>query len=257
MKKNKLAKAIAPLLLSVSISASSADIQNQSGATGNSNFIPLGGGSVLWDQTANASGNGAPDQDFEAAFDVYDSWGADDFVVNSFGWSISRVNTVGTQSLGGSAVSVDVEFLSDAGGSPGAVMCSYAVVVPTSQVDGSFQRDLPGSCELTPGTYWLAIQTNQDFGGGNGQHFWSNATVQTGNPGHWVNPGDGFGSGCTTWTPQTTCGVGGGVNPDFLFQIEGSILPPPVVPSLNWLGLALMFFTLGFVGHKFIRKQDA
>ncbi|MCB1603342.1 MAG: hypothetical protein R3F25_12335 [Gammaproteobacteria bacterium] len=258
MKKNKLAKAIAPLLLSVSVAASSADIASESGVGINNGFTPSGTLNVLWDQiTGLVSTNGAPDQDFEAAFDVYDSWGADDFVVGGFGWSVQRVNTQGTYSAGGPVNTVDVAIQTDAGGAPsGTAVCDYSGLTVSTDVTGSYGIDLPTSCDLPTGTYWLVMQSNMDFGVA-GQHFWSNTTTTSGNLAHWINPGDGFGSGCTSWQPAgSVCGVGGGVPFDNLFSLEGTMLPPPIIPSLNWLGLTLMFLTLGFVGHKFIKKQE-
>lgn len=77
----------------------------------------------------------------------------------------------------------------------------------------------PSSLCSPNGIYWVGIQVNQDYAT-HGQHFWSNRTVMSNNESVWVNPGDGFGSGCTTFTPQTTCGVGGGTNPDFLYTID-------------------------------------
>ena len=184
-----------------------------------------GGPAILYAQTDNASGNGAPDQNFEAAFDAYDSEGADDFVVPAgVFWSIEEVRTVGTQSTGGTAASVNVNFYADNGGFPDATPvtgCSYSGVSPM-QTSGSYVITLPAACSLLPGTYWVAIQTNQDFGGGNGQHFWSNRTVASNSGAVWRNPNDGFGRGCTDWDRMTTCNVGGGVNPDFLFDVRGT-----------------------------------
>ena len=53
---------------------------NEAGAAGIANALE--GTVLLYDQTDSAGGNGAPDQDFEAAFDGYDAEGADDFDVD-------------------------------------------------------------------------------------------------------------------------------------------------------------------------------
>ena len=211
---------------------------------------------ILYEQTDNASGNGAPDQDFEAAFDVYDSMGADDFIVtNGAGWVVTGVDTVGTQSTGGTAASVTIEFYDDNAGSPGNVVCSYPGLTPTQNA-GSFTIQLPAPCNLNGGeTYWMAQQTVQDFGG-NGQHFWSNRTTQTGNPAHWINPGDGFGSGCTTFTPMTTCGVGGGTNPDFLFVIRGfNGGSNQIIPTMGGVGLGILGLTMVGGGLMAMRRR--
>ncbi|MBI4918282.1 MAG: hypothetical protein HY825_20770 [Acidobacteria bacterium] len=182
---------------------------------------------VLYDQTDNAAGNGAPDQDFEASYNTYDSFAADDFVVPASGWQITRVNTVGTVSAGGTAaVSVDVSINANAAGIPGSPVagCNYPAMVPTAQGPGNLTLDLTPACNLAAGTYWVVIQVNQDYATA-GQHFWSNRTVQSGLAGMWMNPGNGFATGCTTWTAMTICGVGGGTAPDFLYSLEGNILP--------------------------------
>jgi len=223
---------------------------------------PTGGSVVLFDQTDNASGNGAPDQDFEAGLDAYDAEGADDFVVpGGVTWIIEEISTPGTQSAGGSADSVNIRFLQDNGGAPGAEVpgCVFTGLTPV-ETTGSFTITLPTACTLSPGTYWMAQQTVQEFATA-GQHFWSNRTTQTGNEGHWRNPNDGFGTGCTDFTPQTTCGVGGGTNPDFLFALvgqEGSVLPPPpAIPTLNRWGLsALVIALLGVSGWVLMRRRE-
>ena len=240
----------------------SAQLVNQAGAGG---VVPApeGGITDLYVQTDNASGNGAPDQNFEAAYNAYDSEGADDFEVDwPDGWVVQQVRTVGTQSAGGSATSVDVNFYPDNAGFPGnTAACSYAGIVPT-QAAGSFTIDLPTDCNLPAGFWWVAIQTTQTFGGGNGQHFWSNRTSQSNQGGVWRNPGDGFGSGCTDWDRMTTCGVGGGTNPDFLFVIAGELgVPPPppaVVPTLDVVGLlALMALLAGTALFVMRRRQSS
>ncbi len=195
----------------------------EAGATG---IVPAVGPGVLYDQTDNASGNGAPDQDFEAAYDAYDSEGADDFVVTSpTGWEIEEVNTVGTS--GGGSDSVAVNFYPDNAGFPdAAATCSYTGIV-ANDAGGSLNIVLPTSCILPMGTHWVAIQVSQNFGT-DGQHFWSNRTTASNSGAVWRNPGGGFGTTCTDWDRMTTCGVGGGTNPDFLFQLIGQDAMIPV-----------------------------
>src|SRR6056297_2639320 len=225
-----------------------------------------GGSPILYSQLDLASGNGAPDQDFEAANDSYDAEGADDFVVpNGIQWQIDEVATVGTTGTPGGAT-VNITFYTDAGGEPGTPVCSYTGVTPVDNA-GSFDIVLPTACVLPPGSYWMAQQTDQEFAT-NGQHFWSNRTAASNNPAVWRNPGDGFGSGCTDWAPMagtadgnpaTGCGVGGGVNPDFLFEIRGVEvpLPPPVaVPVMNsWGWIALFGGLLAFAGFTMTRRE--
>ena len=197
-------------------------LDNAADQAGDANFPEPQGPMVLYDQTDSAAGNGVPDQDFEAAFDAYDSEAADDFDVTFMdGWIIQQINTVGTTGTPGGAL-VDVNFYTDNGGTPlgGMNVCSYDDVPPTVDNLGSLTVDLPTECELDMGLHWMAIQVNQNFGTF-GQHFWSNRSVQSFAESVWRNPGDGFATGCLDWTPQTTCGVGGGTSPDLLFTLVG------------------------------------
>lgn len=256
--------AIGCLLASVAMAQAPAKEAN---ATGIANFpAPEGGAIVLYDQTGNGSGNGAPDQDFEAGYDQYDSEAADDFDVDfPMGWTIEQINTVGTTGAAGNAT-VQVEMYADNGGTPlgGAVLCSYTGVVPTVDNLGSFTLDLPAPCVLPTGLHWVAIQTNQNFAA-NGQHFWSNSTVDTNAPGHWRNPGDGFGSGCLDWQPAgTVCAVGGGFN-DFLFSLVGTEggdmgpgdpVDPTEIPTLGQFGILALLLSLLGAGIFRLRRRS-
>lgn len=221
-RKRSLAGAVLLAFL-VSSAALGAPMQKQNPGAPGAPPTPTLLQALLYDQTDNPGGNGAPDQNFEAAFDAYDCEGADDFVVPAGGWLIETIDTVGTKSIPGSTGStVNVTFYTDNAGLPGTAIaaCTYAALVPIDTL-GSFNITLPVPCSLAAGTYWMAIQTNQDFSP-YGQHFWSNRTVASGSNAVWRNPGGGFGTSCTTFTAMTTCGVGGGVNPDFLFRLNGA-----------------------------------
>ena len=247
-----LAVAAAPAVVDAAMS-------NAAGVGGNP-LSGLGRQSMLFDQTSDPSGNGAPDQDFEAAYDSYDSEGADDFDVTwADGWNVQQIQTVGTYSSTGPVATNKVTIYAGAGGTIGAQLCAYTGLVPSADNGGSLTIDLPTDCFVGQGMAWVAIQSQLDFAVA-GQHFWSNRTTQNFAGALWQNPGDGFGSGCTSWTAMTTCGVGGGTNPDFLFQIWGeeavgpTPTPPPPsgaaepVPSLNNYGIVAMVLLLVGVG---------
>jgi uncharacterized repeat protein (TIGR01451 family) len=217
--------ALAALLLTTSTLAMAAAPKKQNpGVAGGALQSPRAPQAVLYDQTSNPATNGAPDQDFEALYDAYDSEGADDFVVPASGWVIQSIDTIGTTGVAGGST-VDVTFYTNNAGMPGTAIpaCTYAALTPADTA-GSLSTTLPTACSLAAGTYWMAIQVNQNYGT-NGQHFWGNRTVASGNNAVWRNPGDGFLSGCTVFTAMTTCGVGGGTNPDFLFRLNGIITP--------------------------------
>lgn len=222
---------------------------------------------LLYDQTDNAASNGVPDQDFEPAFDIYDAEAADDFVVPAgTSWTVDQVRTVGTTGTAGGAKVNVIFYANSAGGGdpdlPGAAVpgCSYSSLQPVDTA-GSFTVSLPTACNLPAGTYWVSVQAIQSFAS-NGQHFWSNRSVQTGSESVWRNPGGGFATTvpCTSFRPQTACGVGGGVSPDLLFQVWGtqvSTAAPVAAPSMDRYGLVLMGLLLAAVAGFSLTRRDA
>jgi hypothetical protein len=159
---------------------------------------------------------------------------------------------------------VNVFFYQNASGLPGAQVYSALGVVP-ADVGGDFTIALTTPAVLPAGTYWVSVQAVMDFSVG-GQWFWSTRAVQSNSPYAWQNPGGGFGIGCTTWAPgAATCGVGGGVDPDSLFRLSGTISPPtavdmssveasPVAP-LSTLPLAAIPAALALAGAAWIARK--
>ena len=179
---------------------------------------------VLYDQYDNPAAFDVTSQDFEPAFDAFDSQGADDFVVPAGQtWSIEGVDVDGTYN-GGPAASFHVSFYADAGTLPGALACSrLANPFTVGPAGGDAVITLTSPCALTPGTYWVSVQARQDFGPA-GQWFWQNRSVQGGNPAAWQNPGGAWGAGCPAWNVRTTCfPVLAG--PDQVFRLNGIVVP--------------------------------
>lgn len=173
---------------------------------------------VLYDQNNNDAGTGVTSQNFEASFDIYDNSGADDFVATGGGWKIKQVTVTGVYYNGyGPAVSETVSVYKDAGGLPGALIKAKTKV--GADTAGSFVIKLGKTGIKTggAGTRWLGVVVNMDFSAG-GQWGWETRSVQSGNGAAWQNPGNGFGSGCVTWTNLMTCL---GYGPDFMFKLKG------------------------------------
>ena len=173
---------------------------------------------VLYDQNNNDSGVGVSSQNFESAFDAFDSQAADDFVVPAkHPWNITSISVTGVFAT---PPSENVTFYEDANGLPGDVESTQTAVGTGS--GGSLTIPLT-DVTLGPGTHWVSVQANLDLNTG-GQWFWEGRSVQNGNPAVWQNPGNGFGTGCTTWATMTGCT---GVGPDLMFSLSGRQLGKP------------------------------
>ncbi|TDM08321.1 MAG: hypothetical protein C4K60_02290 [Ideonella sp. MAG2] len=179
---------------------------------------------VLYDQNDNDAGSGFTSQNFEADFDAFDNQAADDFVVPAgVKWTVKELVVTGAYFNGtGLMPSVNVTFYKSKGGKPGAVKADFPAVVPVDNGTGSLVITLPAKLSLKPGSYWVSVQANMDFSAG-GQWAWQGRSVQANNPAQWQNPGDGFGSGCTTYGDMSTC-LGVSV-PDFMFSLNGVSKP--------------------------------
>ena len=212
---------------------------------------------VLWDQTDNASDSDIVSMDFiDVIFDTFDARAADDFLVpEGLQWSVETVKVFGTfdGSIPDAIQSLDVVFFTDEGGFPGEIVngCNFLNIQPVDIDDPSFLINLPTQCILPPGTYWMSVRANMLFIP-NGQWFWNEYTVQTLNPFVWENPGNGFGTGCTTFSyAQAECGAD---FPDLTFQLMGQERDFPAVPALNTIGLVILFIAFGLVSVIHFRK---
>ncbi len=209
---------------------------------------------TLWDQSDNISSSDISSQDFTdggGAFDQYDSRAADDFLVpEGLYWVVNTVRVFGAfdDSTPDLINSVDVVFFADNEGLPGQLVtqCVYDDILPEDITVPIFLINLPHTCLLQPGIYWVSVRANIAFIQ-NGQWFWYERTVQTLSPFVWENPGDGFSTGCVSFTPaQDDCGAD---FPDLVFQIIGrelSIVRP--IPTLNEWGMMAAAVILGFAG---------
>jgi len=173
---------------------------------------------ILYDQSNNDSGIGIVSQNFESSFDIYDAMAADDFTVpKGSKWKVTELDAFGVYFNGsGPARDENVTFYKDAGGLPGTPVKSYTAAGTDSF--GSFTIPIKKPAKLKAGTYWVSVQANLDFSAG-GEWGWENQSTVEGTAAVWQNPGDGFGTGCTTWTTETTCIPDG--QGDHMFTIRG------------------------------------
>jgi hypothetical protein len=176
-----------------------------------------GGCGFSQDDPAQIYGSAIGSQDYESKFDVYDQEAADDFVCTN---STKRVKTIrigGTYFAGiGPAQGVDVVIRSnDRSGdvdepSDGDPVCSFSM---TSRVNASAEfvvRPEGTPCHLKAGRkYWLQVRARMDFETA-GSWGWLVTEQNFGADPDWRNPGDGFATGCTTYSGSSDPGSEGG-----------------------------------------------
>ena len=264
-RKSVLASGIAAAIFAVS-SAGAANVQpSHAGALAQTSFNTPSGSTLLFDQTANPSTSGTPAQNFSSSYDSYDNEAADDFVVPSGGWTINTINlatSVTTTFTGATPVAINI--YPDVAGAPGTTAaCSYPAAPSVVSATDTIVT-LPTGCALGAGTYWLAVAVDFNFVT-QGQIFWANQTTGSGSDNLWRNPGDAFASGCTDWDTLANCGVGGGVDTGYTFQLLGAVGNggggTPVaeareLPTLSQWSALLAASALALVGLFGVRRRS-
>lgn len=183
-------------------------------------------GSTLYDQTSTSDSYGAFATDFStSSYAAYSAEGADDFVVtDASGWTVTGFVFGAFGSGGGTPPpTIALNVYDDGGSTPGTTAeCSYTGLPATYTGSPTFQIavTLPSNCVLSQGTHWVswAFESN---GGGFG--FWQQTLALHGQGGVWRNPLDGFGTGCSDWSPFSSCGLSNVGSQDFSFVILGTV----------------------------------
>ncbi len=179
---------------------------------------------TLYDQNANDAGIAIISDYFSSGdFDSADSQAADDFTIPvGQEWSIKQVDVRGAYFNGsGPANSFNVFFYKNKKGLPGKLVKEFDNL-PFADGFGAFAIRLPDKgIRLGERTFWVSVQANIDTDSGAGEWGWESSTVQNGNPAAWQNPGNAFGTGCTTWGVEVEClsELDGG--PDLMFSLKG------------------------------------
>ena len=161
---------------------------------------------------------GVVSQNFGTGMSALDSQGADDFTLPKR----CRVSTVGIDGMvyNGVADSFNVTFYKDRHGLPGRVVSTatsdeFGPCPPRVVCDTAIS--LPSPVTLKRGGGWVSVQVNLDFG--EGEFVWVTGQTQIGEPAVWQNPGDGWGTGCTTWANLQSCWGELKPGPDFEFVL--------------------------------------
>jgi hypothetical protein len=144
---------------------------------------------------------------------LHNSTAADDFVVpTGQTWTISEVRVVGK---GAHNPPVHVNFYARAAALPGALVATRSRNAHGKR--GNFTIMLHHPVTLVAGTYWMSVQVISAA-----TWSWGSTVDGHSDPAAWKNPGDGYHTGCTTWTVATDCATSPGFGPDLLFALRGS-----------------------------------
>jgi hypothetical protein len=175
---------------------------------------------ILFDQTGTVTTIGYASQQF-GDFPTYSCQLADDFVVPAgVQWTIQTIVAPGQLTAAGGFTTALVEFYNNSGTLPGTVVATQTAAV--TDVGGLVTATLAPTVVLNPGTYWVSVSVIGDFGV-YGQWYWYTSTSTNGSNMAWQNPGNGFGTGFTTWTAGAT--VWPGSDYDLAFQLNGTSAP--------------------------------
>lgn len=159
----------------------------------------------------NTGLDGVVSQNFEGEMDAADSSGAADFSLKSactFKKVVAR-GAAGDQRPD----SVTLTIYQNEGDIPGAVVTSQTV---RGGDDPIFLQLRLKKITLPPGDYFVGVVANL---GSQGAWLWS-TTHQRGAGDVWINPGDGSGTGCTTWSDMVSCVGMSPKRPDFQVWLQ-------------------------------------
>ncbi len=170
------------------------------------------GAKTLYSQNSNLGATGIDSQNFTSTYSkTYNAAGADDFVVpKKSTWTISEVDVSGIFYNGSGPASSENGKAVKGG--------SFTNLNGTDNA-GSYSIPLgKKGMKLKSGTYWVSVVANCGFLTGCGQWGWYLTSTVHGNKAVWENPGNGFGTGCTTWGTLDACD---GYTGDFAFDLKG------------------------------------
>ncbi len=187
---------------------------------------------TLYNQTLTPSGNlQVSSRFFELGYPtVYSSYGADDFVCTDQ-WTITKVFVLGgfyNGTLHPATFGIYIYADDNPNGDlPGTQLYDvHGSVVENG--NGGFTIPISDEVVLEPGHYWISVYANVAVG--YAQWGWRPSDGSNNNEAVWENPGDGFGTGYTSWTPITTV-FQGTSQTDYSFALFGISGIPASNPS--------------------------
>ncbi len=188
---------------------------------------------VLFNNVDETSPQSINSQDFNPANNAFDAMTADDFVVPAGEkWHHHRGARPRQQRRVVPATSANVSIFADAGGTPGAE------VFPTRRDRHRLPADEPVVRRARAERGHLLVRCLGDPRPGSeppfNQWYWAENSAPFGSPAVYRNPGNGFSTGCTSFTVKSTCvfSVGDPVHPSpgQSFNLSGTRTVPPTPP---------------------------
>lgn len=175
---------------------------------------------TCYSQPDNDNGVGVVSQNFDKAYDAFDSRGADDFTLTR-NCQVNEVDVMGSYISGsGPVTSVNVTIYRALRGLPAGIS-SNQLRLPAKD-DGSGDLTIPLRTVVglvRGGTYFLSVQANLALSSG-GEWGWNTNNTQRGVPAVWRNKNNGFATSCIHYTQMAHC-IDAGQGPDFAFVVLG------------------------------------
>ena len=180
----------------------------------------VGHSQVLYNQNSDTNFAYVNSQNYISGSAADDDQAADDFIVPSGStWKVTEVDVTGCCS-GTATITENVYFYKDKNGAPGKLVRHGSFINLSGTGNPSFAISLGKGVKLKAGHYWVSVVVNCDAADGCGWG-WGERSAITNDPALWQNPGNGHGTGCTTWTILATC-LGNAYAGDFMFELQGT-----------------------------------
>jgi hypothetical protein len=179
------------------------------------------GAKVLYNQNSNSDGLNINSQNYTSGtYTAYNDEGADDFIVpKGKTWTVTEVDVTGCCS--GSGGTENVYFYKDKGGVPGKLVKHGSFTNLNATGNPNYQISLgKKGMKLKAGHYWVGVNVNCDYGGSCVEWGWTMTATVHNDASVWQQPGNGAGTGCTSWNALNNC-FGDGYTGDFLFELQG------------------------------------
>lgn len=187
--------------------------------------VAISAQSECFDQVVGDAPSAIISQNFEPDFDIYDTQAADDFVLTEpCRRPVLYIDGRYTSGVD-EADSFNVTIYRSKRHAPGRLerqLEALPYTEPCAQPWGCTQIVLRKT--LQPGHWWLSVQANLSYTDSGGQQWqWATNYRVRRIAAMWQNPGDGFGTSCTTYQDLIGCvGSGVGLGGDLSFSISSS-----------------------------------